>query len=124
MPFHQINPNPACDPGFRLDLDGRARFLHEGFTVDVQVRPATREDMPLIVAEVSSFAVMMIGTVTMEGAVLCEVSEAANEREPARMREALESVLSRAVEESRRAVRNMVLRIEEIDREQRRSTAV
>ncbi|MFI1530955.1 hypothetical protein [Streptomyces griseus] len=119
MPFHQIHPYPACDPGFRLGLDGRARFLHEGFTVDIQVRPATQEDMPPSVSEVPSFAVMMIGTITMEGIVLCEVSEAANEREPARMREALESALSRAVEEARRAVEKMVKRIEQIDREQR-----
>lgn len=117
MPLHQIHPNPAYDPGFRLDLDGCARFLHEGFTVDIQVRPATEEDMPPFLREVPPYAVMMIGTVTMEGVVLCEVAEGANEREPTRMREALEAVLPRAVEDARRKVVRMAMRIEEIDRE-------
>ncbi|MFI1189179.1 hypothetical protein [Streptomyces californicus] len=94
MPYRQAHPNLACDPGFHLDVDGRARFLHGGFLVDVQVRRATREGMPQSLCEVPSSAVVMVGTVTMEGAVLCEVSEGAGEREPARVSEALEVALS------------------------------
>ncbi|MFG3429693.1 hypothetical protein [Streptomyces californicus] len=90
MTLHQVHPNLACDPGFRLDVDGRARFLHEGFLADVQVRRAAREDMPQSLCEVPSSAVVMVGTVTMEGAVV-------------------------------RAVKKMVMCIENTDREQRSS---
>jgi hypothetical protein len=114
--LQQIHPDRAYDPGFRLDLEGRARFVHEGYTVDVRVRRATAEDMPPYLREVPSDAVVVTGAVTLDDVVLCEASAAANEREPGRMREALEEVLREAVEAARRAVARLAARVEEIDR--------
>ncbi|MEV7872728.1 hypothetical protein AB0P17_43035 [Streptomyces sp. NPDC088124] len=116
MQLQQIHPNPAGDPGFRLDFEGRARLVHEGYTVDVWVRRATAEDMPSSLGEVPSGAVMVTGAVTLDGVVLCDASAGANEHEPIRMREALEEVLREAVEATRRTVARLVTRVEEIDR--------
>ncbi|MGW6602272.1 hypothetical protein [Streptomyces sp. NPDC055036] len=116
MQLQQIHPHPAGDPGFRLDFEGRARFVHEGYTVDVRVRRATAEDISPHLPEVPSGAVVVTGAVGLDGVVLCEASTGANEHEPGRMREALEEVLREVVEAVRHTVARLAARVEGIDR--------
>ncbi|MFF9785632.1 hypothetical protein [Streptomyces nigrescens] len=116
MLLQQIHPNPAFDPCFRFDIDGRARFSHEGYLVDVQVRRPTAEDMPYCAsAGHKSFDVVITGTVVLEQVVLCKVSANAVERDPYSMRGALEEVLCDVVEGARRKVAALAARAMEID---------
>ncbi|MBZ3908597.1 MULTISPECIES: hypothetical protein [Streptomyces] len=106
-----------ADPGFRLDLDGTARFLHEGYTVTVQVRRATPEDglsyyQP---QENDSHDVVMTGTVTLEDIAVGAARAVANERDALSMREAMEEVLRDVVDDARRTVARLSARVEQID---------
>ncbi|MFJ3182345.1 hypothetical protein ACIPJN_28690 [Streptomyces sp. NPDC086796] len=106
-----------ADPGFRLDLDGTARFFHKGYTVAIQVRRATPEDdlsyyQP---QENDPHDVVMTGTVTLEGSDVGAAHAVANERDAHSMREALEEVLRDAVDDVRRTVARLSARVEQID---------
>jgi uncharacterized protein YlxW (UPF0749 family) len=104
---------PAVDPGFRLDLEGRARFVHEGYTVDVHVRRPNEQDaLEYIEAE----EIVFIGTVALEGFEVAKVTRLAVENDGASMRETLEQVLCDAVESTRRTVARLAARVEKTDR--------
>lgn len=84
------------DPGFR--------FLHEGYTVALQVRRATPEDVRSYyeVPESDRHDVLLTGTVTLEGVDAGTACAVANERDGHSMRRALEEVLRDAVDDVRR----------------------
>ncbi|MFE7485160.1 hypothetical protein [Streptomyces sp. NPDC057552] len=110
-----------ADPGFRLDLDGTARFTHEGYLVVIQARRATAEDTrsyfePL---ETDPHDVLLTGAVTLEGIDVGTASAVGNERDSHSMRQALEEVLRDTVTEVRRTVAALNARVEQIDREHR-----
>ncbi|GAA3763872.1 hypothetical protein ACRWOO_29425 [Streptomyces sp. NEAU-PBA10] len=107
-----------ADPGFRLDLDGNARFLHEGYTVTVHVRRATPEDELYYfqLTEHDPHDVVMTGTLTLEGTDVGAASAVANERDAHSMREALEEVLRDAVNDARHTVACLSARVEQTDR--------
>ncbi|WP_332756906.1 hypothetical protein [Streptomyces sp. MT206] len=107
-----------ADPGFRLDLDGTAQFVHEGYTVALQVRRATPEDALYYYqpTEHDSDDVVMTGTVTLEGTEVGAARAVANEREGHSMREALEEVLRDAVADVRRTVARLSACVEQTDR--------
>ncbi|TLQ39463.1 hypothetical protein [Streptomyces marianii] len=65
-----------ADPGFRLDLNGTARFLHEGYTVALHLRRATPEDVRSYYEPLESdrHDVLLMGTVTLEGVARPEPS--------------------------------------------------
>ncbi|MGW1291067.1 hypothetical protein ACWD4N_47930 [Streptomyces sp. NPDC002586] len=116
MELQQLNGG-YVDPGFRLDLDGNARFVHEGYTVDVHVRRATAQDMPYYPpVDPDPYDVVITGTVRLDGVDVGEHSAGANERDGYVMRSALEEVLREAVEDARRTVKTLVSRVEAIDR--------
>ncbi|WP_371793119.1 hypothetical protein OG285_32840 [Streptomyces sp. NBC_01471] len=58
-----------ADPGFRLDVDGTAHFLHEGYAVALQVHRATPENARSYygLLEIDCHDVLLTGTVTLEG---------------------------------------------------------
>lgn len=106
-----------ADPGFRLDLDGRAHFLYEGYTVSVQVRRTTPEDvLNYHEYEYESDEVVMAGAVTLEGIDVGAAWAVANERDVHDMREALERVLRETVDDLRHTVARLSARVEETDR--------
>lgn len=113
--WHQIHPNPGLDPGFRWDIDGRARFLHKGFMVDVLIRRATEDDVPHYGAELSSNDVVLVGTVTLDHVDLSSVEHGADITAPHLMGEALTYVLDAAVDDARRQVERLTKRIADID---------
>ncbi|WP_331762475.1 hypothetical protein OG612_45495 (plasmid) [Streptomyces sp. NBC_01527] len=116
MTRQQVHPSPGLDPGFRLSLDGRASFVHEGFPVDIHVRPATVEDLPYYNRmEPSRNDVVITGTITLEGVEVAEVSAGADFNHPYRMGEALDEVLSGAVSGARDMVETLVKRVLAID---------
>lgn len=109
-----------ADPGFRLDLEGRARFLHEGFTVEVQVRRATPEDVQdYYEHEYDPDEVVMEGTVTLCGVDVATVGALANERDADSMREALARILAEVVDDARRTVARLSVRVQEVNRKHR-----
>ncbi|MFD3970233.1 hypothetical protein [Streptomyces cyaneofuscatus] len=107
-----------ADPGFRLDLDGTACFLHEGYTVALQVRRATSEDTRSYyeLLESDCHDVLLTGTVTLEGIDAGTACAVANERDGYSMRQALEEVLRDAVDDVRRTAVRLSVRVEQIDR--------
>ncbi|MER8119215.1 hypothetical protein [Streptomyces sp. NPDC094031] len=107
-----------ADPGFRLDLDGTARFTHEGYLVAVQVRRATAEDTRSYyeLLETDPHDVLLTGVVTLEGIEVGTASAVANERDSYSMRQALEEVLRDTVTEVRRTVAALNARVEKTDR--------
>ncbi|WP_217226085.1 hypothetical protein [Streptomyces anulatus] len=119
MELRQLG-GPA-DPGFRLDLDGTARFVHQGFTVTVQARRATPEDHLYYYrpAEHDPHDVVVSGIVTLENTDVGTASAVANERDGHNMREALEDVLRASVDDARRTVARLSVSVERIDREHR-----
>ncbi|MEV6426005.1 hypothetical protein [Streptomyces sp. NPDC051662] len=119
MELRQLSA-PA-DPGFRLDLDGSARFFHEGYTVTVQVRRATSEDALSYYQpqENDPHDVVMTAAVALEGTDVGVACAVADERHAHSMREALEEVLRGVVEDVRRTVALLGARVEQIDREHR-----
>lgn len=119
QPWTQIHPNPGLDPGFRWDIDGRARFQHKGFTVDVLIRRA-REDEPAYFRDVrpSSDDVVLVGTITLDGVELSRVEQGADITEPHQMREALTYVLDSAVKGARTQVLRLLDRIGDISAKQ------
>lgn len=122
MQLQQIHPNPGLDPGFRLDLDGRARFRYEGYDVDVQVRRATAEpeDVPYCdSSEPSRYDLVVTGTVRLEGVVVGESASGADERDPYVMRAALDEVLRDAVQDTRRTAARIAAHVADIDRKHR-----
>ncbi|MFG3403687.1 hypothetical protein [Streptomyces sp. NPDC048142] len=109
-----------ADPGFRLDLEGRARFLHEGFTVEVQVRRAMPEDVQdYYEHEYDPDEVVMEGTVTLCGVDVATVGALANERDADSMREALERVLAEVVDDVRHTVAHLSVRVQEANHKHR-----
>ncbi|WP_030574178.1 hypothetical protein [Streptomyces aureocirculatus] len=109
-----------ADPGFRLDLEGRARFLHEGFTVEVQVRRATPEDVQDYCEHgYDPDYVVMEGTVTLCGVDVATVGALANERDADSMREALARILAEVVDDVRRTVARLSVRVQEANRKHR-----
>ncbi|MFD4245805.1 hypothetical protein ACFWP3_30060 [Streptomyces sp. NPDC058525] len=109
-----------ADPGFRLDLEGRARFLHEGFTVDVQVRRAAPEDVQdYYEHEYDPDEVVMEGTVTLCGVDVSRVGALANERDADSMREALARILAEVVDDVRHIVTRLSVRVQEANRKHR-----
>ncbi|MFE6274108.1 hypothetical protein ACFVQ9_35565 [Streptomyces goshikiensis] len=118
MTLCQLSAPP--DPGFRLDLDGTARFLHEGYLVRIQVRRAASEDEPHHQPpESDPHDIVMTGTVTLENTDVGVACAFANERDAHSMREALEEVLRHAVEDARRTVTRLISRVEQIDSKHR-----
>lgn len=107
-----------ADPGFRLDLDGTARFLHEGYTVALQVRRATSEDIPSYYELLASdrHNVLLTATVTLEGIDVSTACAVANEHDGHSMRQALEEILRDAVDEVRHTAVRLSARVEQIDR--------
>ncbi|MEO3976731.1 hypothetical protein [Streptomyces sp. CAU 1734] len=82
MELHQLR-TPA-DPGSRLDLDGTARFVHEGYTVMARVCWAVPEDTRYY-AEPTDHAVhdvVMTGTMTLEGVDVGAADSFANSATP------------------------------------------
>ncbi|MFJ5071711.1 hypothetical protein ACIQC7_35375 [Kitasatospora sp. NPDC088556] len=109
-----------ADPGFRLDLEGRARFLHEGFTVAVQARRATPEDVhDYYEHEYDPDEVVMEGTVTLCGVDVATVGAFANERDADSVREALERILAGVVDDVRSVVAQLGVRVQESNRKHR-----
>lgn len=109
-----------ADPGFRLDLDGQACFLHEGFTVLVQARRATPEDVQAYYEhEYDPDEVVMDGTVTLCGVDVATVGALANERDADSMREALERILAEVVDDVRSVVAQLSVRVQEANRKHR-----
>ncbi|GGU52675.1 hypothetical protein [Streptomyces violascens] len=104
---------PATDPGFRLDLEGRARFVHEGYTVDVLVRRPNEQDA---LEYIEAGEILVIGTVVLEGLEVANVTRLAEESDGSSMRETLEQVLRDAVENTRRMVARLAARVEKTDR--------
>ncbi|MEU6406154.1 hypothetical protein [Streptomyces sp. NPDC046985] len=116
MELHQLGA-PA-DPGFRLDLDGAARFTHEGYTVAVQVRRAMAEDARSYhdLLENDRHDVLITGTVTLESVDAGTVYAVASERDGHSTRQALEDVLRDAVNDARRTAAALSARVKQIDR--------
>ncbi|MFJ4700474.1 hypothetical protein ACIP5N_22155 [Streptomyces sp. NPDC088768] len=110
-----------ADPGFRLDLDGTARFIHEGYLVELQVRRATAEDTRSYyeLRENDRHDVVLTGTVTLKGIDVGTAYAVANERDGYSMRLALEEVLRETVTDVRRTVAALNARVEQIDRKHR-----
>jgi hypothetical protein len=110
-----------ADPGFRLDLDGTACFVHEGYTVTVQVRRATPQDARYYndLLENDRHDLVMTGTVTLEDIDAGTAYSVANERDGHSMRQALEEVLRDAVDDVRRTVARLSARVEQTDRKHR-----
>ncbi|MFF9436349.1 hypothetical protein ACF1BP_21705 [Streptomyces sp. NPDC014735] len=114
-----------ADLGFRFDLDGTARFVREGYTVTVQVRRATPEDVLSYCQPQENYPqeVVMTGTVTLEGTDVGTAHAVVNERDAHGMRQALEEILRAAVNDVRRAVARLSTRVEQIDRKHRADQA-
>ncbi|MCX4826802.1 hypothetical protein OG883_45020 [Streptomyces sp. NBC_01142] len=117
MELRQLSA-PA-DPGFRLDLDGTARFLHEGYTVTVQGRRATAEDAWCYYDPLDRHDVLLTGTVTLQGVDAGTAYAIASELDAHSMRQALEEVLREAVDDVRRTAARLSARVEEIDHKHR-----
>jgi hypothetical protein len=112
------------DPGFHLDLDGNARFVQEGYDVDVHVRRATVDDVLYCdTLNLHRYDVVITGTVRLEGVEVGEASAGANERDGYMMRAALEEVLRDVVADVRRTVKALVERVEKIDRKHQATVA-
>ncbi|MEO3976671.1 hypothetical protein [Streptomyces sp. CAU 1734] len=116
MELHQLR-TPA-DPGFRLDLDGTARFVHEGYTVTVEVRWAEPDDGRYYSKPTDHVEhdVVLTGTVELEGVGVGASRSFANERDAHSMREAMEEVVRDAVDSARYTVARLSARVEETDR--------
>ncbi|KAB7835703.1 hypothetical protein [Streptomyces mobaraensis] len=109
-----------ADPGFRIDIEGRARFLHEGFTVEVQMRRATPEDVREYYGhEYDPDEVVMEGTVTLCGVDVATVGALANERDADSMREALARILAEVVDGVRRTIARLSVGVQEASRKHR-----
>ncbi|MFI6528077.1 hypothetical protein [Streptomyces uncialis] len=117
MELRQLSA-PA-DLGFRLDLDGTARFLHEGYTVTVHGRRPTAEDAWCYYDPLDSHDVLIAGTVTLEGVDVGTAYAIANERDAYSMRQALEEVVRDAVDDVRHTVARLSARVEQIDHKHR-----
>ncbi|WP_327359555.1 hypothetical protein [Streptomyces sp. NBC_01304] len=115
MDLQQID-GLAVDPGFRLNLDGKARFQHEGYIVDVLVRRPTVEEFR---EGFESDEVVVIGTVTLEKIEVGKDRSVANEYDGGELREALESVLQRAVADARHTVARLAARVDTTDSKSR-----
>ncbi|MFE0472708.1 hypothetical protein ACFW2V_13935 [Streptomyces sp. NPDC058947] len=118
--WRQLHPSPDLDPGFRWDIDGRARFLHKGFVVNVLIRQATQDDVPyyrgdIQALEFSSNDVILVGTVSLDGVELSHAEFGADITDPHLMGEALISVLDEAVDDARGQVERLMRRIADID---------
>jgi hypothetical protein len=118
--WRQLHPSPDLDPGFRWDIDGRARFLHKGFVVNVLIRQATQDDVPyyrgaIQALEFSSKDVILVGTVSLDGVELASVEHGADITSPHQMREGLLYVLDEAVRDARTQVTRLAKRVAEID---------
>ncbi|MGW0868218.1 hypothetical protein [Streptomyces sp. NPDC002611] len=117
MELEQVHPNPSLDPGFRLGLDGRCRFRHEGLLVDIHVRALTDQDAPWYREdECGPDDVMVIGTVTECGVVLARVEWPSDFGDPYLLREAVERTVSSAADAARAKVAALVERLAAIDR--------
>jgi hypothetical protein len=118
--WRQLCPSPDLDPGFRWNIDGRARFLHKGFVVNVLIRQATQDDVPYFrgdiqALEFSSKDVILVGTVSLDSVELAGVEHGADITSPHLMGEALAYVLDEVVEDARRQVERLTKRVAEID---------
>lgn len=120
QPWTQLHPNPGLDPGFRWDIDGRARFQHKGFTVDVLIRRATEGDVPYYRGDIQALEfsrndVILVGSVSLNSVELSSVEHGADITEPYLMRQALIYVLDEAVEDARTQVAKLVKQVADID---------
>lgn len=118
--WRQLHPSPNLDPGFRWDTEGRARFLHKGFVVDVLIRRATQDDVPyhrgdIQALEFSGADVIIVGMVSLDGIELSRSEFGADTTDPHLMGEALTSVLDEAVDDARRQVERLMKRIADIN---------
>ncbi|MFE7118845.1 hypothetical protein ACFU99_25845 [Streptomyces sp. NPDC057654] len=113
MELRQLSA-PA-DPGFRLDLDGTARFFHEGYTVTVQGRRAATAEDAWCTYEPVDCDVQITGTVSLEGVDVGTAYAVGNERDAFSMRQALEEVLRDTVDDVRRTVTRLSARVAQID---------
>lgn len=110
----QLRPNPDLDHGLRLDLDGRARYLHAGFTVELHVRHATADDHLPGGAEPDD--VVMTGTVSLCSVELAAVSRDANLVDGYYLvQETVNGILAEAVTGARRKVAELNSRLASID---------
>ncbi|MDT9700140.1 hypothetical protein [Streptomyces sp. P17] len=117
MELKQVHPNPSLDPGFRLGLDGRCRFRHEGLQVDIHVRRLTDQDKPWYREDESGpDDVLVIGTVTECGVELARVEWPSDFSDPYVLREAVERTVSEAADKGRAKVAALVERLAAIDR--------
>jgi hypothetical protein len=107
----QLYPRPHTDPGFRVGLDGRAVFAHQGFRVDVLVRYATTADGQ----SPEPGDVIVTGSITLEDVRLCTETEWANEGDAFAMVEALREVLERSVTTARRKASLLLAHVQRID---------
>ncbi|MEU5431364.1 hypothetical protein AB0H73_37975 [Streptomyces olivoreticuli] len=124
MQLRQIHPVPDLGLGIRLDLEGRARFCHEGFVVDVHVRRVTEDDGVWYCGdETGPNDVLVIGTISECGVELVRVESPGDFGHPRELREAVEQVLRDAVEGARGTVAGLVARFADIDRRNRPGTA-
>lgn len=105
QPWTQTFPNPGLDPGFRVDPRGHARFLVQGYGVDV------------VVAYLSdgSDEVEVTASVTMHGIRLAESLTRGEWGEPYVLRDLLGMVLTDVVREARSAVHKLAQQVAETD---------
>ncbi|MFD8654966.1 hypothetical protein [Streptomyces mirabilis] len=116
MTRNQFYPSPGFDPGWRWDLQGRARFRHKGFDVEVLVRPATDEDGAYYVdTEPSTNDVVIVGTVTLDHVEVGRAEAGADITEPYVMGQALDEVLNGAAGDARIQVARLVKVLADVD---------
>ncbi|MET7363197.1 hypothetical protein ABZS76_32835 [Streptomyces sp. NPDC005562] len=96
-PWRQVFPHPDLDYGFRLDPAGRARFIEQGYAVDVVMRSLDE-------VEEDEANVDITASVTLHGVKVAEVEAPAPWREPHVMRDVLGSLLVDVVDEARSTV--------------------
>lgn len=115
QPWTQTYPSPGLDPGFRWDIDGRARFLHKGYTVDVLIRRLGEDAVDYFGDRLGDGHVELTGTITLEGVELVRVESNADITEPHQVREALQYVLDEAARDASLKVARLVRRVDEIE---------
>lgn len=108
--WQQTFPNPGLDPGFRVDPEGRARFLVEGFLVDVVVKYADRDD--------SGDDVEMTASVKLADVVVATSERGGEWGESHTLRVILDDLLLDVVTSARHKVREINKHLARIDASQ------
>ncbi|MFJ4902945.1 hypothetical protein [Streptomyces sp. NPDC088727] len=114
LPFEQIRPYPAADPGFRLDPNGRAAFRVSGHVVDVTARYTTEGDRTDYSATGEGDEVLIVATVDVAGVTVGRGWFLAEWHNPYAMRDALAEAVREAIDGAERKTDEMAAELAQI----------